>query len=829
MEGIGSFLSSISSIVQRSKIPNFNYTIGDSVDEFDGKSIWSLYSGIKNDNKEPVSIFVYKKNNNQIELELAQNGLKRIKTLRHPDFLQFFDSAETSEAIYIATEKVDPLSNTLLNSENLMSVLWGLFKICRGLKFINEDCNLVHGNVQQSSIFVSKSNEWKLFGFELVDSINEQKPKFMSTNTLGKKYSDIVTPEMKNSGSISINKFDIGITDSFQFGLLLSLLNKFNTFDNDIQTRDKISRYSQRLNNNNPKVRISIKKFLAESTQKGGIFDTSFIRFNIFIEEISTKDTSQVKEILDDINQNIHVYPQNTLKYKILPELIKLINFGGNPQALPTVISIGKMLSQDDFGTLVLPAITKLFSSNDRLIRYTLLKHLGDYINELTNDIVLKTIYPNYVSGFQDSAPAIREETAKASLLFVELLPSNTVNNELIRSVSRLVSDPEPGIRANCLICIGKLSKHLNTTSVKQTVIPALLTSLRDPFPPSRSACLKAISVCSSLMDPTDITRKFLPIVSQLLIDPEKQVRDSSKSTVQSLLQKIDDYVKTMPETAIKPKNTTEKSSEPAGNSDNTSQTTVSKAGWAISSLTSGLSGVLSYTTSLPNVDKSKDINTPEHGPINANASQPQTSISTSRVYSEQQVVNKGSPQNVTSAKNTSNSDTFGFTDSNLDDGWDMDKDIEVDTGISNLSFNENDPFDFVNKPKTKKTNLLGLKSVSKTKAVNSDNWGNSLPSTKSPEGSPKHSNFGENVQNRTAKNSNLGKTAFADEEDDDFLGWDEDPSTWSFSASDDIQNKREMKSVVPLQKTTKLGQKSTKGTQKPKNKLGAVKITPRN
>lgn len=46
----------------------------------------------------------------------------------------------------------------------------------KGLQFLNGDCQLVHGNVTLSSIFVSKAGDWKLGGLEFVSSPSESAP-----------------------------------------------------------------------------------------------------------------------------------------------------------------------------------------------------------------------------------------------------------------------------------------------------------------------------------------------------------------------------------------------------------------------------------------------------------------------------------------------------------------------------------------------------------------------------------------------------------------------------------------------------------------------------
>lgn len=45
--------------------------------------------------------------------------------------------------------------------------MWGLYCIIRSLKFLHEDCHLVHGNLSLESVYVNKGYLWKLGGFDL--------------------------------------------------------------------------------------------------------------------------------------------------------------------------------------------------------------------------------------------------------------------------------------------------------------------------------------------------------------------------------------------------------------------------------------------------------------------------------------------------------------------------------------------------------------------------------------------------------------------------------------------------------------------------------------
>ena len=108
----------------------------------------------------------------------AKNAIKRMKTLRHPNILMFQDGVENDKAVFIATERVQPLYNYLRESKESDSqkqneIAWGLYQIATALNFLNNDCKIVHNNVCMSSIVVNRAGEWKLTGFEYSHPIED--------------------------------------------------------------------------------------------------------------------------------------------------------------------------------------------------------------------------------------------------------------------------------------------------------------------------------------------------------------------------------------------------------------------------------------------------------------------------------------------------------------------------------------------------------------------------------------------------------------------------------------------------------------------------------
>jgi SCY1-like protein 1 len=91
-------------------------------------------------------------------------------------------------------------------------------------------------------------------------------------------------------------------------------------------------------------------------------------------------------------------FPEEYFKMKILPELLKSVEFGGGgPKVFSVVMKIAQKLSDEDFDAKVTPVVVRLFQSPDRAIRVCLLDNLPVMIDRLPQKIVNDKIYPQMV------------------------------------------------------------------------------------------------------------------------------------------------------------------------------------------------------------------------------------------------------------------------------------------------------------------------------------------------------------------------------------------------------------------------------------------------
>ncbi|EEH18009.1 SCY1 protein kinase [Paracoccidioides brasiliensis Pb03] len=568
---------------------SFPYSFGDRVDNND--SIWTLHNGTKREDGSACSIFTFDVAANKSCLPLARNAIRKHRTLRHPGVIKVLETIETDTNIYVVTERITPLAWPVKRqSLSEETAKWGLYTIASTLKFINEDASSVHGAVRVSSIFTSESGEWKLGGFDILSSMKEDDAVIYTYGSLVPDLSRYTSPEIAEGGWEAIKRNPLPATDSYAFGALV-----FEVFNGAFRGKEQAGQTSnippsmhqsyKRLMNPKPKLRLSVAHFLEQGTRSGGFFETPLIRLTQDIESLGLKSDEEREEFINGLDEISDDFPEDFFKMKVLPELLKSVEFGGGgPKVFAAILKIGTKLSEDEYTSKLTPVIVRLFGNPDRAMRVCLLDNLPLMIDHLSQKIVNDKIFPQMVTGFTDVAPVVREQTVKAVLTVIEKLSDRTINGELLRFLAKTANDEQPGIRTNTTICLGKIARNLGQSSRAKVLTAAFSRSLRDPFVHARNAGLLALGATLDLFTEDDCATKLLPAMCPCLLDKEKLVRDQANKTVDLYLQRIRKFSSTLPDTVLPAQNVTD--SRVAGVARMGTPNDTSWAGWAISSFT---------------------------------------------------------------------------------------------------------------------------------------------------------------------------------------------------------------------------------------------------
>ncbi|KAK5127664.1 hypothetical protein LTR85_007005 [Meristemomyces frigidus] len=588
-----------SAVASIAKGPAFPYFFGDRVDI--EQSIWTLHNGTRREDGSKCSIFSFDVSANRNRLPLAKNALRKLRTLRHPGIIKVLDTIETDQLIYIATERVTPLPwSTKRKALSEESLKWGLHNVAKTLKFVNDEASSVHGNIRASSIFTSESGEWKVGGLDILSSMKEDDAIIFTHGSLVPDIGRYTPPEVAKNGWDSVRKNPTHAVDAYDYGILISEVfsGGFSCSDQIGSTKNvplEMQTSYKRLTHAVPKMRLSVGHFLDQGRRNGGFFDTPLIQLSDGIDNLGLKNEAEKDIFLNELEAVAESddFPEDFFKVKVLPELLKSIEFGGGgPKSFALMMRIASKLSEDEYDAQITPVVVRLFSSPDRAMRVCLLDNLPLMIDHLSQKIVTDKIFPQMVTGFGDLAPVVREQTVKAVLVVVPKLSDRVINGELLRHLAKTANDEQPGIRTNTTICLGKIARNLGSNSRAKVLSAAFSRSLRDPFVHARNAALMALAATADVFSEDECATKMLPAICPSLVDKEKMIRDQANKTLNIYLERVRKYGLTLPDTVLPPHGT-ETGSAP-GTRAATPQPGAAAGGqwvgWAVSSFTNKLS-----------------------------------------------------------------------------------------------------------------------------------------------------------------------------------------------------------------------------------------------
>lgn len=541
-------------------VKDLPYNIGDPYPSAWGS--WSHFQGTSKDDGSPVSIFSISGTNAQDgHLAAARNGVKRLRTVRHPNILAFLHSTEvenidgtsTKITIYIVTEPVMPLSEKikelgLEGSQRDEYYAWGLNQIAKAVSFLNNDCKLVHGNVCLSSVVVTQTLDWKLHAFDVLsefDGNNEAAngPMLQYAWLVGAQYKPV---ELAKSDWTAVRKSPPWSIDSWGLGCLIyelfsgMRLSKTEELRNTASIPKSLLPDYQRLLSSMPSRRLNSSKLIENSEY----FQNKLVDTIHFMEILNLKDSVEKDTFFRKLPNLAEQLPRQIVLKKLLPLLASALEFGSAAApALTALLKMGSWLSTEEFSVKVLPTIVKLFASNDRAIRVALLQHIDQYGESFSAQVVDEQVYPHVATGFADTSAFLREMTLKSMLVLAPKLSQRTISGSLLKYLSKLQVDEEPAIRTNTTILLGNIASHLNEGTRKRVLINAFtVRALRDTFSPARGAGVMALCATSSYYDINEVATRVLPSVVVLTIDPDSDVRSKAFQAVDQFLQIVKQY-----------------------------------------------------------------------------------------------------------------------------------------------------------------------------------------------------------------------------------------------------------------------------------------------
>eukprot|EP00936_MAST-01D_sp_MAST-1D-sp1_P000062 g62.t1 len=547
----------------------------------------------KNEGASKVSVFRFEKNGAPPEdVAMAQNAMKRLKTLKFPHMLQLIDSAETEKEILLVTEPVQPLAVALAEQRDndkdsevqaAACFAWGTFSLCSALEFMHETCSppLAHGALCLNALFATEAGDWRLGGFDFAaDSSGSpgaiaQGAVSRADEVAGRRYR---APEGGDPSTAA---------DVFALGAVLhdaGTVQKLKPGQSETGAQRSLAppRAVEAARTAPKEFKRQLQQMLASEPGrrpqcslllKAPLMQHPFVQALQFLEQAAIQSAEERAAFYASLPSQMGTFPRRCRAHKILRCLTSVLEFDasqGQQQAvrvgskvagqdsaahssnalamLPSVMELSSLLTPEQYKERMVPTISRLFAKNDRGLRVALLQSMHTFAHHLEEEVVNKSIFAHLAGGFTDQAPLLRELTVKAMLPLVPVLSAANLNERLMRHFSKVLKDPEAVVRTNTVICLGRIAQHLDEPTRKKMLASSFTAALRDGFPHARYAALAAISATAKegMYDPNVVASQLLPASCCALLDPARIVRDQAAKTVDQLREPVLEAAKAM-------------------------------------------------------------------------------------------------------------------------------------------------------------------------------------------------------------------------------------------------------------------------------------------
>mmetsp|Transcript_16884 Transcript_16884/g.25431 ORF Transcript_16884/g.25431 Transcript_16884/m.25431 type:complete len:751 (+) Transcript_16884:72-2324(+) len=532
---------------------------------------WQLFHGRKKDDdtikKDQVSIFKYTKTPANVSYKtLAQRGIQRLKTIKHPYVLSYIESTELEDSIAVVTEYGMPVdawvrqhSGTSISEAEkeslLLEVLWGLKCVIEGCNFLHASCRITHGMVSPQSCFVTKNGDWKLGFLDVACDVSEEREHFkLHESMLENEYRcpermdgswvNVYSKEVSAPSSSTGSSFSAGPTiDIYSIGRLIEYV--FSALPL-LERPQALTGPLKRMLSAEPKRRPACPTLL-----RIGCFHSEQLNMMTAITELQLKPPGECVELFKELRNKIDVISRAACTFKILPSLGQSLshaagefqNRDARETCRQTVQSSLDLLAgcagankveEAPFLNTCLVPLQQLWMLSDRTIRTALLRSLKSLVHLLPRESVNKRIFDPLMGGFADSNAKLREETLKSLVHIVDKLDEQQLQDKLVRCISGLQNDPENSIRTNATIFISRIMPKLKESVRNRVLAQAYTKAMKDPFSHCRIAGLKATDASLQLCDPPALMTRLMPQICLLLADKSPDVRELALSVLEA-------------------------------------------------------------------------------------------------------------------------------------------------------------------------------------------------------------------------------------------------------------------------------------------------------
>lgn len=423
---------------------------------------WKIHNATRKETHDPVSLWLLdvdkiksdssNKKERNTYIESCLYSLKTIQQLDHPNILKIYEADEkdfafSSEPIAFTMEKDFKYSNdeAYYIADQLASIASYLTNDKKFVSF-----HYYPGSFAFTSKFILKLC---LFNYTslIIGSQNQTVPRYPWQNIPFAPPLNYTAPEYSNKLQTT------SATDTFSYGALITSIfigKQFFNFQNSKEIQRAISTGSFDIPDSIPSDIRGLLQCCFESDPSRRLTFHEITRFPVFmnllirilreIDSISKRSPSERFEFYMRLKQNINLFSQRLLQYKILPLLLDDVKFDVRfgSAVFPIIYYIGNKLNNSDFMDIIFNPLGNLLRRMDPPeYGVAVLDGVQVIINHIERNLIFDIVFPILIAGFSSPNSSVEVAAAKNMPYLTSMVSENCITYNIIPKIGQIILD----------------------------------------------------------------------------------------------------------------------------------------------------------------------------------------------------------------------------------------------------------------------------------------------------------------------------------------------------------------------------------------------------
>ncbi|CAD7699579.1 unnamed protein product, partial [Ostreobium quekettii] len=244
------------------------------------------------------------------------------------------------------------------------------------------------------------------------------------------------------------------------------------------------------------------------------------VRALVFLDGFVQRDDLQKASFLKDLDGMWEKFDARIIRYKVLPHILKELRNESLAHLLfPYAFKAMKQQNKAEFKSYTLPVLQPILAGVKGEPLVLVLRHCDDLLKLLPKDMVGTVMLPLVTRAFTTGDPKAQEVALKAVHDMCEYLQNQTLQDQVLPRVHEMaLATQSATVRINALVLMGTLVDRVDEAEAGKMLSTAMEVTSADQSPGTLMCVLGVGNAISKSFGEALTAQKVIPLLSPLLV-----------------------------------------------------------------------------------------------------------------------------------------------------------------------------------------------------------------------------------------------------------------------------------------------------------------------